>query len=52
MSLIFKPRRIAIIFGDEADFKASNVALTILCGFDVPTDFATISCIPKASKTA
>ena len=27
---------------EDDDFNASNVALTILCGFELPTDFATI----------
>ena len=33
-------------------FSASKVALIMLCGFDVPTDFATTSCTPSVSKTA
>ena len=52
MSLIFKPLLMAIIFGDDEDFNASNVALTILCGLELPTDFETTSCTPRVSKTA
>ena len=32
------------------DEKASNVAFIMLCGLDVPIDFATTSCTPKASN--
>ena len=33
----------AIFLGEFIKFKALKVALIILCGFDVPTDFATTS---------
>ena len=39
-------------FGEFCFDRAFIVALIILCGFDVPIDFATISLIPKTSQTA
>ena len=39
-------------FGDSELLKASNVALSMLCGFEVPVDFATTSLIPKDSNRA
>ena len=42
----------AMILGEDTFFRASKVALTMLWGLDVPTDLATMSCIPRASKTA
>src|SRR4051812_26834056 len=46
------PRRAATARGLVTWPSAANVALIMLCGFDVPTDFATISCTPSASKMA
>ena len=47
-----RPRRAATLRGLAERFKAWNVALIMLCGFDVPTDFATTSWTPSASKMA
>ncbi len=52
MSLTFLPRRAATARGLTERSSASKVALIMLCGLDVPTDFATTSCTPSASKIA
>src|SRR6185312_6235820 len=52
MSLTLRPRRAATERGlTEAD-SAAKAAFTMLCGLEVPTDFATTSCTPSASNTA
>ena len=38
--------------GELSCCRASNVALIMLCGFDVPTDLATMSLMPSVSNTA
>src|SRR5512147_910233 len=52
ISETLRPRRAAISRGDWMCWSASNVALIMLCGFEVPTDFATTSWTPKHSKIA
>src|ERR1700759_3286998 len=52
MSPIFFPRRAATTRGLTTDDRAASVALTMLCGLDVPIDFATTSWTPSASNTA
>ena len=52
ISETFLPLLFATFLGECIDEKASNVAFIILCGLEVPIDFATISCTPKVSKTA
>ena len=42
----------AILFGDSDLLKASKVALIILCGLELPVDFATTSLMPKDSNNA
>src|SRR5690349_10024886 len=46
------PRRAATARGLVTWPSAAKVALIMLCGFDVPTDLATTSCTPSASKIA
>src|SRR5690242_10799532 len=48
----FLPRRVATMRGEFNCCRASNVALIMLCGLDVPTDFATMSLMPSVSNTA
>ena len=38
--------------GELSCCRATNVALIMLCGFDVPTDLATMSLMPSVSNTA
>ena len=38
--------------GELSCSSASNVALIMLCGLDVPTDLATMSLMPSVSNTA
>src|ERR1051325_209220 len=38
--------------GELSCCRATNVALIMLCGLDVPTDFATMSLMPSVSNTA
>ena len=38
--------------GELSLARATNVALIMLCGLDVPTDLATMSLMPSVSKTA
>src|SRR5690349_15589706 len=52
MSLTFLERRAATERGELQCWSASNAALIMLCGFEVPTDLATTSCTPNASKIA
>src|SRR6185295_3875804 len=52
ISETLRPRRAAISRGDWMCWSASNVALIMLCGFEVPTDFATTSWTPRHSKIA
>ena len=46
------PRRAATARGLVARPSAAKVALIMLCGFGLPTDFATTSWTPSASKIA
>src|SRR5258708_21272049 len=46
------PRRAATARGLVTWLSAAKVALIILCGFELPTDLATMSCTPSASKIA
>src|SRR5215471_8590780 len=48
----FLPRRVATMRGELSSCRAANVALIMLCGFDVPTDLATMSLMPSVSNTA
>src|ERR1700730_392561 len=48
----FLPRRVATMRGELSCCSASNVALIMLCGLDVPTDLATMSLMPSVSNTA
>src|SRR5207248_2989011 len=52
MSETFLPRRAATARGLVRCPNASNVALIMLCGLELPTDLATTSCTPSASKMA
>src|SRR5882672_12395269 len=52
MSLTLRPRRAATERGELLRVSASNAALIMLCGLEVPTDFATTSATPSASKMA
>src|SRR5690606_6166929 len=52
MSPTFLPRLAATARGDFMPSSASKVALSMLCGLEVPTDLATTSCTPRASNTA
>ena len=52
ISLIFFDLLEAALFGDSDIINAFNVALIILCGFELPVDFATISLMPKDSNRA
>src|SRR5712691_4292013 len=45
-------RRAATERGESWCLSASNVARTMLYGFDEPSDFATTSCMPSVSNTA
>src|ERR1700735_2357103 len=51
-SLTFLPRRAATARGLVARPRASKVARIMLCGLEVPTDLATTSWTPSASKIA
>ena len=46
------PRVIATETGSRKSVKALMVALTTLCGFDEPNDFANTSVTPALSNTA
>src|SRR6266404_5744444 len=48
----FLPRRVATMRGELSCCRAWKVALLMLCGLDVPTDFATMSLMPSVSNTA
>ena len=48
----FLPRRFATDRGDAHRSNAANVALTMLCGLRLPSDFATTSPMPSVSNTA
>src|SRR5579863_4536340 len=50
ISATFLPRRAATARGLVTWPSAAKVALIMLCGFELPTDFATTSCTPSASK--
>src|SRR5947199_8033021 len=52
ISATFLPRRAATARGLVTWPSAAKVALIMLCGFELPTDFATTSCTPSASKIA
>src|ERR1700674_5565500 len=52
ISATFLPRRAATARGLVRWLSASKVALIMLCGFELPTDLATTSCTPSASKIA
>src|SRR3954447_7227677 len=52
ISATFLPRRAATARGLVTWLSAAKVALIILCGFELPTDFATMSATPSASKIA
>src|SRR5689334_13562153 len=52
ISATFLPRRAATARGLVTWLSAAKVALIILCGFELPTDLATTSCTPSASKIA
>src|SRR5262249_10787045 len=52
ISRIFLPRRAATARGLVARPSATNVALIMLCGLGLPTDLATTSWTPSASKIA
>src|SRR5260370_754234 len=52
ISATFLPRRAATARGLVTWLSAANVALIMLCGFELPTDLATTSCTPSASKIA
>src|SRR5260221_7470540 len=52
ISATFLPRRAATARGLVRWLSAANVALIMLCGFELPTDLATTSCTPSASKIA
>src|SRR5215469_16195861 len=52
ISLTFLPRRAATERGLTRLLSASKVALIMLWGLEVPTDFATTSLTPSASKIA
>src|SRR5947209_1537019 len=52
ISPIFLPRRAATARGLVARPSATKVALIMLCGLGLPTDLATTSCTPSASKIA
>src|SRR6516162_4281615 len=45
-------RRAATVRGESWCLSASKVARTTLYGFEVPSDFATTSCMPRVSNTA
>src|SRR3984957_14145626 len=52
ISATFLPRRAATARGLVTWPSAAKVALIMLCGFELPTDLATTSCTPSASKIA
>src|SRR5437764_13897127 len=52
ISATFLPRRAATARGLVTWLSAAKVALIMLCGFELPTDLATTSCTPSASKIA
>ena len=52
ISEIFLFLKFEIFFGEFCFDKALMHALITLCGFAVPSDFATISFIPSTSQTA
>src|SRR5207248_798306 len=52
ISATFLPRRAATARGLVSWLSAANVALIMLCGFELPTDLATTSWTPSASKIA
>ena len=52
MSPTFLPRLAATARGDIILLSASKVALTMLCGLELPIDLATTSLMPSASNTA
>src|SRR5580704_1236092 len=52
ISATFLPRRAATARGLVIRPSATKVALIMLCGLGLPTDLATTSCTPSASKIA
>src|SRR6266446_1213030 len=52
ISATFLPRRAATARGLVTWLSAAKVALIMLCGFELPTDLATTSWTPSASKIA
>src|SRR5438445_12402702 len=52
ISLTFLLRRAATLRGEAQLVRAAKAAFTMLWGFELPTDLATMSSMPSASQTA